>query len=153
MYTINIIKPEKAIVFLNKSDLIETATEKLQFHHILASALYGTATKEERQQALQGFRNGKIQILVASDLAARGLDIEGLTHIFNLDLPEDPKEYLHRVGRTGRMDKAGTAISIVTKNELKLVSKYERDLFIKMNEKSIYKGILKDSTDKSKLES
>jgi superfamily II DNA/RNA helicase len=144
------IKPEKGLVFLNKSDLIQVATEKLQYHHINACALYGTAEKEERQLALQGFRNGKIQILVASDLAARGLDIENLTHIFNLDLPQESKEYLHRVGRTGRMGKAGTAISIITKDEIHIIKKYERNFKITINEKIIFKGLIQDPQDKNK---
>jgi superfamily II DNA/RNA helicase len=138
------IKPEKAIVFVNKSDLIEITSAKLQYHHIAASAIYGTATKEERRQALQGLRNGKIQLLVASDLAARGLDIEGVTHIFNLDLPEDSKEYLHRVGRTGRMGKPGTAISIATKKEIQWIKKYEKDFKIHVEEKVIFKGVIQD---------
>lgn len=62
---------------------------------------------------LDDFRKGKIQLLVASDLAARGLDIPGITHIFNLDLPEDPQVYIHRVGRTGRAGQSGTAVSIL----------------------------------------
>ncbi len=143
------IKPEKAIVFLNKNELIQEATDKLQYHHILASAIYGNASKEERQLALQGFRNGKVQVLVASDLAARGLDIENLTHIFNLDLPQDSKEYLHRVGRTGRIGKAGTAISIITENEMKWINQYERNLKIKIEEKIIYKGIIQDPINKN----
>jgi len=141
------IKPERAIVFLNKSDLIQTATSKLQYHHINAYAIYGTASREERKNALQGFRNGKIQILVASDLAARGLDIEGLTHIFNLDMPEDSKEYLHRVGRTGRVGKPGTAISVVTKNEIQYVKRYEKDFRIEIKEKEIFKGIIQDPSN------
>lgn len=139
------IKPEKALVFINRSDLVEITTEKLNYHGLAAYALFGTATKEERQQALQGFRSGKIKVLIASDLAARGLDIEGLTHIINLDLPRESKEYLHRVGRTGRMGKAGTAISIVTKYETSLIHKYEKEFKIKIAEKTIYKGVIQES--------
>lgn len=80
--------------------------------------------------------------MIASDIAARGLDIKGVTHIINLDLPEDPKEYLHRVGRTGRAGKSGTAVSIVTKKELSLIKKYEKELNIKIEEKLIYNGII-----------
>ncbi|KAJ51038.1 superfamily II DNA/RNA helicase [Clostridium tetanomorphum] len=136
------LKLERAIVFLNKKDEIEITTAKLQYHHIKAYAIYGNASKEDRKKAIEGFRNGKIKLLIASDIAARGLDIKGVTHIINLDLPEDPKEYLHRVGRTGRAGKSGTAVSIVTKKELSLIKKYEKELNIKIEEKLIYNGII-----------
>jgi len=108
------IKPKKAIIFINKTDEIQITTAKLQYHHINAFSIYGNASKEERKNVMEGFRIGKFELLVASDLAARGLDIEGVSHIFNLDLPEDHKEYLHRAGRTGRVGNSGNCISIVT---------------------------------------
>lgn len=141
---VSALKPEKAIVFVNKREVIRTTTAKLQFHQISAYGIYGTASKEERKSALEGFRNGKIQLLIASDLAARGLHIDDVTHIFNLDLPEDPKEYLHRVGRTGRVGKTGAAISIATKKEEALLRMYEKQLNIKIEEKDIFKGAIID---------
>jgi len=75
------------------------------------------------------------------------LDIKGLTHVFNLDLPEDSKGYLHRVGRTGRMGEAGTAISIVTEREAAFLRRCERDLKIKIHRKAIYKGKIIDPKD------
>lgn len=137
---IHAAKPEKAIVFINKSEETQITTLKLQYHNIKAYGIFGNATKEERKKALEGFRSGKYNILVASDLAARGLDIKGVTHIFNLDLPEDSKEYLHRVGRTGRAGKHGTAISIVTKKEEFLIKKYENEFKIKIEAKEVYRG-------------
>lgn len=138
-------KPKKAIVFLNKGEEIELTTLKLQYHQIKAYGVYGSAPKEERKKALEGFRNGKIQILVASDLAARGLDVKDVTHIINLDLPVDSKEYIHRVGRTGRANSSGTAISIVTMKELTQIKKFEKDLKIHIDLKELYKGSLVDS--------
>lgn len=138
------IKPEKAIVFINKSEEIQVTTSKLQYHHLKACGIYGSASKEERKKALDGFRSGKIQLLIASDIAARGLDVNDVTHIFNLDLPEDSKEYLHRVGRTGRAGNLGTAISIVTKEETALIKSYEKDFNIKIEAKTVYKGTLVD---------
>ncbi len=134
------IKPKKAIVFINRDDKIQITTSKLQYHQIKAYGIHGNATKEERKKALNDFRNGKIQLLIASDLAARGLDVTGVTHIFNLDLPEDSKDYLHRVGRTGRAGKSGTAISIVTKRELAFIKRFNKDFNILIEEKEIYKG-------------
>lgn len=134
--------PERAIVFINKSEETQLTTLKLQYHHLAAYGIFGTASKEERKKAMEGFRSGKIQLLIASDVAARGLDIKDVTHIFNLDLPQDSKDYLHRVGRTGRAGKAGTAISIVTEKEVSAIRRYERDFNIKIEEIDVYKGAI-----------
>lgn len=138
------VKPERAIVFLNKNEEIQEVTSKLQFHHIKAYGIYGAASKEERKKGIEDFRSGKIQLLIASDIAARGLDIKGLTHIINLDLPENIKEYLHRVGRTGRSKILGNAISIVTKRELPTLTRIENTFKIKIQEKTLYRGTLMD---------
>lgn len=144
------INPEKAIVFINKSDETEIITAKLKYHKIKAEGIHGSSSKEDRQKALEGFRSGKLQLLVASDIAARGLDIKNVSHIFNLDLPSDPKEYLHRVGRTSRTGETGTAISIVTDKELSLIKKYERDFKIEINSKTICKGKILNSKKSSR---
>lgn len=138
------IKPKSALIFINKSDEVEILTSKLRYHNINAYSLLGNASKEDRKNALEGFRLGKIQLLIASDIAARGLDIKGVTHVFNLDLPEDPQQYLHRSGRTGRAGKSGTAISIVTEKELTFIKRYERDFNIKIEAKEIYGGVIID---------
>lgn len=137
--------PKRAIVFINRNEEIELITLKLQYHKIKSYGIYGAAEKEQRKKALEDFRLGKVQILVSSDLSARGLDIKDVTHIFNLDLPENPKEYLHRVGRTGRASEEGTAISIITEKEKALIRKYEKEFNINIEEKKIYKGTLIDS--------
>lgn len=134
------INPEKAIIFINKKDEILITTEKLKYHHINAASIYGTATKEERKNSLEGFRNGKYNILIASDLAARGLDVSDITHILNLDIPEDHKEYLHRAGRTGRVGKSGCCISIVTEKEEEELKKLEKEFKINIQPAKIYKG-------------
>lgn len=137
-------KPERAIVFINRNDETDITTSKLKYSKIKAEGIYGSASKEDRKKALDSFRSGKTQVLVSSDLSARGLDIKGVTHIFNLDLPDDPKDYLHRVGRTGRAGETGTALSIVTENEVSLIKKYEKDFSISIDEKEVYKGIIQD---------
>jgi superfamily II DNA/RNA helicase len=136
------IEPPKAIVFINKSDEIDITTSKLKFHKLNAVGIYGTAEKEERKKALEGFRSGKNQLLVASDLAARGLDIQDVTYIFNLDLPAEPKEYLHRAGRTGRMGKEGLVISIVTAKEEAQIKKYQNAFKLNIEQKEIHMGAL-----------
>ena len=137
-------KPKKAIVFINKGMETEITTSKLQYHHIKAYGIYGSAEKEERKKAMEDFRNGKLQILVASDIAARGIDVKDVTHIINLDLPVEAKDYLHRVGRTGRADQKGKAISIVTDKETTAVRKYEKSFGIEIKEKVLFNGKLVD---------
>lgn len=136
------MNPERAIVFINKSEEIEHITSKLQFHKLNAMGIHGAAEKEDRQRALEGFRSGKIQLLVASDLAARGLDIQDVLYIFNLDLPVEPKEYLHRVGRTGRMGKQGLVLSIVTEKEAEIIKKYQNAFHINISQKEVYMGAI-----------
>lgn len=112
-------KPKKAIVFINKNELIQDMNDRLNYHDIKSSCIYGNATKAERKKALDMFRSGKSNIIIASDLVARGLDLKDITHVINLDLPDNTNEYIHRVGRTGRAGQKGTAISILTDYEIK----------------------------------
>lgn len=120
----------KAIVFLNKGDEIEVFTEKLKYHNLKVECLHGSWSKIEREKAIREFRSGKINILVASDVAARGLDFKDVSHIISVDIPEEPKIYLHRSGRTGRAGKKGVSIAIVTDTEVKYIKKYEKKLGI-----------------------
>lgn len=141
---VGLIKPERALVFLNKSDDIDITVVKLNHHGVKAAGLYGSSVKTDRKKALEEFRNSKVQLLVASDVAARGLDIPGVAFIFNLDLPEDPQVYLHRAGRTGRAGQSGTAISIVNGPEAAAIGKYEKILKIKMAAKRMTQGKILD---------
>lgn len=141
---VSALKPHKTIAFVNKSDEIEITTNKLKYHSLKVEGIHGTNDKEQRKKALEDFRRGKAQLLVASDIAARGLDIKGVTHIVNLDLPEDPASYVHRAGRTGRAGEKGMVISLVTLRELELIKKYEKVLGIAFIEKTTYKGSLFD---------
>lgn len=136
------MEPPKAIVFINKSDEIDITTNKLKFHKLNAAGIYGAAEKEERKKALEGFRGDKYQLLVASELAARGLDIQDVNYIFNLDLPEDPKEYLHRAGRTGRMGKQGLVVSIVTEREEIQIKRFESTFKLNIAKKEAYMGAI-----------
>ncbi len=136
---------EQALVFINQSEAIETTVMKLSYHGLAAAGIYGTAVKADRQKALADFRSGKVRLLVASDLAARGLDIPGVAYVFNLELPEDPQIYLHRVGRTGRAGQSGTAISLVTRKETELIAKFEKALKIKLAAKQLLRGKVIDS--------
>lgn len=139
---IHATKPKKAIVFLNKNELIQDVTNRLLYHKIDAVCIFGNASKKERKQALDAFKSGKANILVASDLVARGLDLDELTHVFNLDIPVDLNEYIHRVGRTGRAGEKGVAISIVTEKEIQFLKTIERANQVTMVEKELADGKL-----------
>ncbi|RCX09111.1 superfamily II DNA/RNA helicase [Anaerobacterium chartisolvens] len=137
---IRIINPQKAIVFINKSEEAELTAAKLQYHGIKADCIHGANIKKDRKKTMDMFRSGKICVLIASDIAARGLDIEGVTHVFNLDLPQDLKGYLHRTGRTGRNGNSGAALSIVSDAEIKLIKSYEKAFDIKIEYREMFKG-------------
>ena len=131
---------DRALVFINRSDDVELTVDKLNYNGLTAAGIHGRFLKEDRKKAMDGFRSGKLQLLIASDLAARGLDIPGVDFVVNLDLPEDPAIYLHRTGRTGRAGKSGIAISIVSPREAALITHYEKQLQIEMLPKEIAHG-------------
>lgn len=141
---VNILKPQKAMVFVGEREETDIFVAKLKYHGLNVEGIQGHNKKLERKKALDDFRSGKIQLLIASDIAARGLDIEGVTHIFNLNIPETPENYLHRVGRTGRKGNKGLAVSIATKQELQFIRIYEKELKIKIAPKGMYKGNITD---------
>jgi len=88
-------------------------------------ALHGDKSQGARTQALSGFRNGRVEVLVATDIAARGLDVEGISHVVNFDIPNIPEDYIHRIGRTARAEATGDAISLVSSEELDCVRAIE----------------------------
>ena len=120
----------RSIVFVHRNDVAERVAAKLAHHKLVVADLNAELNKMDRKQAMDGIRSGAIRIMIASDLAARGLNILGVTHVFNLDVPTMSKAYLHRVGRTGRAGAKGTAISLVTEIEARLVRRYEQELGI-----------------------
>jgi len=136
------VKPKRALVFLNRSDLIRIAHAKLNHHHIPTGAIYGEAGKEDRKRALEDFTQGRTTVLIASELAARGLDIRNLTHIVNMDQPESAEHYLHRAGRTGRAGASGTVISIVTPFEEEQLKRIERSLGLTVQVRELHYGKL-----------
>ncbi len=124
-----------------KTDTAQLA-QKLGDRGYLADALHGDLSQQEREKILNKFRKQKINILVATDVAARGIDIIELTHVINYSLPQDPDSYVHRIGRTGRAGKQGTAITFVTSME------YRRLTYIKKTSKSdMKKGRLPEIKD------
>jgi superfamily II DNA/RNA helicase len=102
-----------ALVFVRTKRGADRLARRLQQHDVQAAALHGDMTQGARERALERFRSGKVTTLVATDVAARGLDLDDISHVINYDPPEDDKGYLHRVGRTGRAGRAGTGITFV----------------------------------------
>jgi len=109
---------KRAIIFCRKRTETSMIAEKLRRNGYDAKALHAGFTQPQRDQVINAFRNGRLKFLVATDVAARGLDIDGITHIINYDMPEDAVVYFHRIGRTGRMGHEGTAISLVGYGEI-----------------------------------
>ena len=143
----------QGLVFLNSSNTIDSITAKLNYHGLQAAGLHSTFDQSERKKALEDFRRGKILLLVASDLAARGLDIRNVDFVYNLDMPEDPENYLHRAGRTGRAGDAGFAVTIATPAEIPFLRKAERVLGITIAPKMIREGqVLDDKRQKDSPE-
>jgi ATP-dependent RNA helicase DeaD len=124
------LEPERAIVFVHRNDVAATIAARLAHHHVSAVDLNAARDKLDRKAAMEGLRNGAIRVLIASDLAARGLDIKGVTHVFNFDVPTSPKAYLHRVGRTGRAGARGMAVTLATEIEARVIHRYEQELGI-----------------------
>jgi superfamily II DNA/RNA helicase len=117
---------QNAIIFCNRKREVALLYKSLQKHGFSVGALHGDMDQSARTQALDQFRKGEIPLLVASDVAARGLDIPAVSHVFNFDVPHHADDYVHRIGRTGRAGRAGTAISIVTPLDQKSIVAIEK---------------------------
>jgi ATP-dependent RNA helicase DeaD len=111
-------KIARAIIFCRTRMQTSKVADRLRRDGYDAKALHAGFTQPQRDQVTNAFRNGRLRFLVATDVAARGLDIEGITHIINYDMPEDALIYFHRIGRTGRMGREGTAITLVGYGEM-----------------------------------
>ncbi len=115
---LDIQSPEMAIVFGRTKKRVDEITEGLVKRGYSAEAIHSDLTQSRRDTVMRQFREGTIDILVATDVAARGLDITGVTHVYNFDIPQDPESYVHRIGRTGRMGREGEAITFVQPREI-----------------------------------
>ena len=119
---------KNAIIFCNRKVEVAILHKSLVKHGFSAGALHGDMDQKARMETLDKFRNGELMLLAASDVAARGLDIPDVSHIFNFDLPWQPDDYVHRIGRTGRAGKEGMSTSLVTVDELKSLKDIEKML-------------------------
>ncbi len=128
MHLIGLEATEKVIVFVRTKATAETLTEEIEstLEHIKAAAIHGDRPQRARERTLRSFKNDRFSVLVATDVAARGIDVSGVTHVINYDLPMEAENYVHRVGRTGRAGASGIAISICEPRERNLLRNIEQ---------------------------
>ena len=117
---------ERAIVFTRTKHGADKVVKRLESSGIRAEAIHGNKSQNQRIRALDGFKRGQIRVLVASDIAARGLDVDGITHVINFEIPNEPETYIHRIGRTGRAGATGAAVSLCDGEERGYLRDIER---------------------------
>jgi ATP-dependent RNA helicase DeaD len=139
-YLLKLIEVEDffyGIIFCKTKADVDSITSLLNKNKLKAGCIHGDIPQNKRERVLQDFRNLKLSILVATDVAARGIDVENLSHVINYNLPEDVETYTHRIGRTGRAGNKGKAISLTTVSEMRRISNIERTLKVKIESKKI----------------
>ena len=117
---------DSVLIFSRTKHGADKIATRLRSERHSVAALHSNRTQRERVEALDGFKSGKYEVMVATDIAARGLDVEGVTHVINYDVPQHPEDYVHRIGRTGRAQKVGDAFTLVTIEELEYLRAIER---------------------------
>ncbi|MDZ4784463.1 MAG: DEAD/DEAH box helicase [bacterium] len=137
---IHAMTPTRSMIFVHKNDSAEILALKLAHHKMKVIDIHSAQEKEDRKKAMDQIRSGKVDVLIASDLAARGLDIKEVTHVFNFDVPSLSDAYLHRVGRTGRAGAAGVAVTLISGHQERLIPQYSKDLGIIMTEITLREG-------------
>ncbi|WP_453992222.1 DEAD/DEAH box helicase [Bacillus nitroreducens] len=130
---LDIQSPELAIIFGRTKRRVDELSEALNLRGYAAEGIHGDLSQAKRISVLRKFKEGSIEVLVATDVAARGLDISGVTHVYNFDIPQDPESYVHRIGRTGRAGKTGMAMTFVTPREIGQLKNVENTTKRKMD--------------------
>lgn len=125
---LDVRQPDRAIVFCATKRMVDEAVERLHARGYVASALHGDINQAGREKVLRGFREGTTEILVATDVAARGLDVPDVSLVINFDIPPDPEYYVHRIGRTGRQGRSGEAITFVNPREMRELRVIEKTI-------------------------
>ncbi|WP_080145722.1 DEAD/DEAH box helicase [Marinilactibacillus piezotolerans] len=115
---IDVQNPDSAIIFGRTKRRVDELAKGLEMRGYQAEGIHGDLSQSKRMSVLNSFKKGNIDILVATDVAARGLDVSGLTHVYNYDIPQDPESYVHRIGRTGRAGEKGVSVTFVTPQEM-----------------------------------
>ncbi|MFI4911396.1 MAG: DEAD/DEAH box helicase [Sedimentisphaeraceae bacterium JB056] len=126
-----------ALIFSRTKHGADKICRKLSVNGVNSVAIHSDRSQGQRQRALNGFKNGKYQVMVATDIAARGIDVEGLSHVINYDVPAYPEDYIHRIGRTGRAEATGDAITFVSSDEAGSLTKIEKFINRRLDAKTI----------------
>ncbi|MDX9714408.1 MAG: DEAD/DEAH box helicase [Dissulfurispiraceae bacterium] len=137
---IDVEDPGLAIVFCHTKREVDDVSMKLEEMGYNASALHGDYSQARRDEVMTKFKKGMLDILVATDVAARGLDIQNVTHVFNFSIPHNPESYVHRIGRTGRAGKSGIAITLVSPREYRLLRQIEKTAKTSIDRKKLPSG-------------
>jgi ATP-dependent RNA helicase DeaD len=134
---LDVENPELAVIFGRTKRRVDELSDALNKRGYLAGGLHGDLNQRQRDVVMNKFREGNIDILVATDVAARGIDVSGVTHVYNFDIPQDPESYVHRIGRTGRAGKTGVAVTFVTPRQTGQLRSIEKAAKVKIHRKSI----------------
>ena len=129
---IDVQDPDLTIVFGRTKRRVDELSRGLIARGYNAAGIHGDLTQDRRSKIMKRFKNGELDILVATDVAARGLDISGVTHVYNYDIPQDPESYVHRIGRTGRAGNHGVSLTFVTPNEMDYLHEIEKLTKVRM---------------------
>lgn len=146
---LDIEKPQLAMVFCSTKRMVDMLSDKLRAYGYSADAIHGDLSQAARDKVMQKFKSGKLRILIATDVAARGLDIDDVSHVFNYDIPANPEDYVHRIGRTARAGKSGKAITFVGQEEQHLVKSIEMFGRTKLHEKEVPESHGRDTVKKT----
>ena len=117
---------QSVLVFSRTKHGADKISRRLERTGIASAAIHSNRTQSQREKALEGFKEGKFRVLVATDIAARGIDVSGISHVINYDIPQYPEDYIHRIGRTGRAGASGDAITFVAREELQYLTRIEK---------------------------
>ena len=117
---------DSVLIFTRTKHGADRVVRDLRQAGIQATAMHGDKTQKERTRALDDFKDGTMRVLVATDVAQRGLDVTGITHVINFDVPQEPEDYVHRIGRTGRAESSGDAYTLMSPDEIAMVRTIER---------------------------
>jgi ATP-dependent RNA helicase RhlE len=136
---------QSAIIFSRTKHGADKIAKKLRANNHSVAVLHANRSQNQRIEALEGFKSGKYEVMVATDIAARGIDVAGVSHVINYDIPQHPEDYVHRIGRTGRASQSGDAFTLVAPDELKKLAAIERFIGQKIDQ-LVLEGFVTTST-------
>jgi ATP-dependent RNA helicase RhlE len=138
------------LVFARTKHGTDRLAKRLSANGVRAVAMHGDRTQNQRNQALAGFRDGRYRVLVATDVAARGIHVDSVAHVVNFDLPQGSQDFVHRVGRTGRAGQRGSASTFVSRAERNEVQRIERECKVRMTRREISPALMSEIAEASK---